>query len=35
MQEHLEHNELMGISLKKIVGRARMSTKNIFKDMRG
>ena len=34
MQEHLEHNELMGISLKKIVGSARMSTKNIFKDMK-
>ena len=34
IQEKLEDNILIGVSLKKIVGAARISTKNIFKDMK-
>ena len=34
IQEKLEDNILIGVSLKKIVGTARISAKNIFKDMK-
>ena len=34
IQENLEKNKLMGISLKKIVNQATMTPKNIFKDMK-
>ena len=34
IQENLEHDMMMGVSLKKIVGSAHMSVKNVFKDMK-
>jgi len=34
IQENLEHDKLIGISLKKIVNSASMSVKNVFKDMK-
>ena len=34
IQEKLENNILIGVSLKKIVGNVRISVKNIFRDMK-
>ena len=34
MQERIENNTLIGVSLKKIMGNARISLKNVFKDMK-
>mgnify|MGYP003115378445 CR=1 FL=1 len=34
MQERIENNTLIGVSLKKIMGTARISLKNVFRDMK-
>ena len=34
MQERIENNTLIGVSLKKIMGTARIDLKNVFKDMK-
>ena len=34
MQERIENNTLIGVSLKKIMGTARINLKNVFKDMK-
>lgn len=34
MQERVENNTLIGVSLKKIVGNAKIDLKNVFKDMK-
>ena len=34
MQERIENNTLLGVSLKKIVGGARLSLKNVFTNMK-
>ena len=34
MQERIENNTLIGVSLKKIMGTAKINLKNIFKDMK-
>ena len=34
MQERIENNTLIGVSLKKIMGTAKIDLKNIFKDMK-
>ena len=34
MQERIENNTLIGVSLKKIMGSAKITLKNVFKDMK-
>lgn len=34
MQERIENNTLIGVSLKKIIGTAKIDLKNVFKDMK-
>ena len=34
MQERIENNTLIGVSLKKIIGNAKIDLKNVFKDMK-
>jgi len=34
MQERIENNTLIGVSLKKIMGTAKIDLKNVFKDMK-
>jgi len=34
MQERIENNTLIGVSLKKIMGTAKINLKNVFKDMK-